>query len=173
MVTKARDVMSSHVKSIEEDASLQEAAAKMLSERISSLIVDPKGQDQPFGIITSKDIISAFANDRDLRETKVGEFANTPLTVITPGVPVAYAARLMKRSNVRHLVVFNGIEIVGVLSNIDVLRALIDSTQEQIRTNVSATSQAAPQVKYTREICSLCGSKIDEYGLCGCGPGGE
>ncbi|HEY5605366.1 MAG TPA: CBS domain-containing protein, partial [Thermoplasmata archaeon] len=40
------------------------------------------------------------------------------------GVPIAYAARLMKRANLRHLAVFNGREIVGVLSAYDFMKAL-------------------------------------------------
>ncbi len=137
MVLKARDVMSRHVIGIRENASLEEAAAKMLSEQISALIVNPEEQEQPYGIITSKDLVNAFADNRDLRKTKVGEVASTPLIVITPGVPVEYAARLMKRSDVRHLAVFNGREVIGILSNIDLLKALAKSKPKRIGVQAS------------------------------------
>ena len=58
--------------------------------------------------------------------------ATSPLVMITSGVPLSYAARLMKRANVRHLAVFNGREIVGVLSASDIVRAIGLLRREEI-----------------------------------------
>jgi CBS domain-containing protein len=54
----------------------------------------------------------------------VRDVATAPLVTVTPGVPVAYAARLMKRANLRHLAVFNGKEVVGILSSFDIAKAI-------------------------------------------------
>lgn len=121
---KTRDVMSKGVKRIEQSAMLVEAARRMVEENVSSLVVIPIAKDEPFGIITSKDIVNALADGCDVKVTKVGEVAATPLVVITPGVPISYAAKMMKRTNMRHLAVFNGREIVGIISNVDILRAI-------------------------------------------------
>ena len=123
-VVKVRDVMSTEVFEISEDATIQAAARRMADAHTNSLIVRPGGKEEPFGIITSTDIVDALAVGTDPTKALVGEIASAPLVTITPGVPIAYAARLMKRTNLRHLAVFNGREIVGVLSAYDFMKAL-------------------------------------------------
>jgi len=123
-IVKVRDAMSTDVLEIEEDANLQAAAKRMADARVNSLIVRPEGKEEPFGIITSTDIVDAIARNQDPATTLVRETAVAPLVVVTPGVPLAYAARLMKRANCRHLAVFNGREIVGILSASDVVKAV-------------------------------------------------
>jgi len=121
---KVRDVMSTEVFEISTDATIQAAARRMADSHANSLIVRPEGKEEPFGIITSTDIVDALAGGADPTTALVGEIATAPLVTITPGVPIEYAARLMKRANLRHLAVFNGREIVGVLSAYDFMKAL-------------------------------------------------
>jgi len=121
---KVRDAMSSEVFEITPDATLQAAAKRMADARVNSLIVRPEQKDEPFGIITSTDIVDAVAEGMNPSVTCVGDVATAPLVTVTPGVPLAYAARLMKRANLRHLAVFNGREVVGVLSNFDIMKAI-------------------------------------------------
>lgn len=120
---RVRDAMTPEVFEISEDATLQAAAKRMADARVNSLIVRPEGKEDPFGIITSTDIVDSLADGLSLEDTRVGQVATAPLVTVTPGVPVGYAARLMKRTNLRHLAVFNGREIVGVLSAFDIARA--------------------------------------------------
>ena len=121
---KVRDAMSTEVFEISEDATLQAAAKRMADARVNSLVVRPEGREEPFGIITSSDVVDALADGRDPSTSLVGEVATAPLVTVTPGVPVAYAARLMRRANLRHLAVFNGREVVGILSSYDIVKAI-------------------------------------------------
>jgi len=121
---RVRDAMSPEVFEIPEDATLQAAAKRMADSRVNSLIVRPEEKEDPYGIITSTDIVDAIADRMDLEVVRVADVATAPLVTVTPGVPLAYAARLMKRANLRHLAVFNGREVVGVLSAYDVMRAV-------------------------------------------------
>jgi len=121
---RVRDVMSTEVFEISEDATLQAAAKRMADARVNSLLVRPEGKEDPFGIITSTDIVDAIADGMDPEEVKVQDVDTSPLVTVTPGVPIAYAARLMKRANLRHLAVFNGREVVGILSAHDIVRAV-------------------------------------------------
>lgn len=127
---KARDVMSKDLREVGEDASVQDAARVMVRDGISSLIVHPAGREEPYGIITTRDVANAFADGMDLAEARVWEVASTPLVVVTPGVPVAYVARLMKKAGLRHIAVFNGREVVGIISNMDVVRAVAHARLE-------------------------------------------
>jgi CBS domain-containing protein len=121
---KVRDIMSTDVREVPEEATLEIAAKRMAEMKVNSLVVRPEGEEEPYGILTSTDIVDAIAEGVEPGKSLVRDVATTPLVVITPGVPLGYAARLMKRVNVRHLAVFNGRDIVGVLSASDIVRAI-------------------------------------------------
>ncbi len=121
---KARDVMSAEVREVPEHETIEVAAKRMAELKVNSLVVRPAGSDDPFGILTSTDIVDAIAEGVEPSKALVRDLATSPLVMITSGVPLSYAARLMKRANVRHLAVFNGREIVGVLSASDIVRAI-------------------------------------------------
>src|SRR3972149_8470808 len=95
-IVTVRDAMSTAALEIEEDANLQAAAKRMADARVNSLIVRPEGKEEPFGIITSTDIVDAIARGQDPTTTFVHEVAAAPLVVVTPGVRLGYAAGLMK-----------------------------------------------------------------------------
>jgi len=99
-------------------------ASKMIEDCVDAFIVSPIEKDEPFGIITQKDIVDAFADERDTGSLTVGEVATKPLFIVSPGMPILYAAKMFKKGRTNHLAVFNGQEIVGIMSYADVLRAL-------------------------------------------------
>jgi len=39
--------------------------------------------------------------------------------------------------------------------------------------HTSIWGKSAEEVVYTDEICSICGSRVDEFGFCACGAGGN
>lgn len=55
-------------------------------------------------------------------------------------MPIEYVARLMDRATVRHVAVFNGREIVGIISHRDVLRAM---TRENLEEAAKEPAKAA------------------------------
>ncbi len=130
---KVRDIMKKDFVKIEKDATLMDAVIKMYENRIGSLIVEPSENREPFGIITGKDIIKAYADDKLLNKIKVGEISSSPLAVVSPGMPIKYAAKLMKKINLKHLAVFNGIDIVGVMSNADIVDAIAAEEKKKRR----------------------------------------
>jgi len=123
---KVRDVMKTEIKVIEREETLWDAAIQMSEYNIGSLIVNPKEKDEPFGIITRKDILKVYAEGVDLRETTVDKIANAPLIIVSPGMPIFYAAKIMTKTNLKHLAVFNGQQIVGIISNTDIIKAVVD-----------------------------------------------
>jgi len=117
-----RDVMTTEIRGISEESDLLTAARMMTQERVNSLVVWPKEKERPYGILTSSDLVDAIAGGVPLDTTTVASVHSTPLVLVTPGVPVRDAARMMKRLNLRHLAVFNGKDIVGVVSSMDLVR---------------------------------------------------
>jgi IMP dehydrogenase len=90
-------------------------------------------QDEPYGILTSSDLVDAIASGRDLEDTKVSGFRTTPIVLVTPGVRAKDAAQMMTRMNLRHLAVFNGKAIVGIVSNFDLVRAAAKDVRAFVR----------------------------------------
>ncbi len=115
--------MSRNLKEADEDTTVEAAAHQMMEGGVSSLIIRPKGKEEPYGIITSKDVVNAVADGLDLSKVRVSEIASSPLVVVSPGVPANYVARLMRKADLRHIAVFNGLTVVGIISNIDIVRA--------------------------------------------------
>jgi len=121
------DLMTKEVKYIQEDASIKETIMRMNIEKVSSFIVERKDDDDAYGIITRKDIITKVVETgRDLEYTKVKDVMNKPLLVISPGLDVKFVARFMKMANIRRAPVFDGEKIVGIVSNTDILNALVE-----------------------------------------------
>jgi isocitrate dehydrogenase len=121
---KVRDVISRGVQTVDPGMTLLTAASTMIEHSVDALIVSALEKDEPFGIITQKDIVDAFADERDTGSLTVGEVSTKPLLIVSPGMPIIYAAKMFRKGRVNHLAVFNGQEIVGIISYADVLRAL-------------------------------------------------
>lgn len=55
---------------------------------------------------------------------KARDLMGKPLLMVSPGLDIRYVVRLMKMANIRRAPVFDGNEIVGILSNTDIIEAL-------------------------------------------------
>jgi len=125
-MTKAKDLMTSDVKYIQGDATIKETIIRMKEEGVSSFIVDRKDHDDAYGIITRKDVVAKVVETgRDLQYTRVEEIMTKPLLMVSPGLDIKYVVRLMKMANIRRAPVFDGKEIMGIISNTDIINALI------------------------------------------------
>src|SRR3989304_10564111 len=75
---KVRDAMSTEVFEISEDATLQSAAKRMADARVNSLIIRPEAKDDPYGIVTSTDIVDAVADGMDPETVRVIDVGPVP-----------------------------------------------------------------------------------------------
>jgi CBS domain-containing protein len=94
-------------------------------------------------VITDRDIITkVVAEGRDPAATRVIELADQR-EVVTIGAddPVDEAVATMKRYGVRRLPVIDGTDLVGMVSQADIARALPDA---QVRDLVGTISSAPP-----------------------------
>ncbi|GJL70358.1 MAG: hypothetical protein NPIRA06_29930 [Nitrospirales bacterium] len=113
-------IMQKKLKTIPEGTSITHAAEKMQTEGIGSLLVERKGV--PVGIITDTAIVhKAVGLKKNLDETKVESLMTSPLPIIQLAQTSHDALDLMGDLGVRHLVVCDGPEIVGLVSARDLL----------------------------------------------------
>jgi len=122
---KAQDVMTKKVVCIDGASSVAEAVRQMKKLKVSSLVVNRRSQADAWGILTRKDVVSeVIAPGKDASQVKVYEVMTKPLIMISPGLALKYCARLMAMAGIRRAPVFDGKEIVGILSNTDIFNAL-------------------------------------------------
>jgi len=118
----ARDVMSSPVIMIDGMATVSEAVDVMKKEGVRALIVERRGLEDAYGIVTQRDIAYAvLAQGEDPDEVKVHEIQSKPLVVVNPDLDVKYVARLMSNFGLsRAPVIFDG-KVQGIVSVSDLV----------------------------------------------------
>ncbi len=122
---KAADVMTKSVMYINGSQSVADAIRLMKEKRVSCLIVNRRSREDAWGMLTRKDVVNKIVDPgKDPHEVKVFEIMTKPLIMVSPGLALKYCARLMNRAGIRRAAVFDGKEIVGLLSNTDIFNAI-------------------------------------------------
>jgi len=136
----AREIMTPGADWLTADTSISEAARRMADEEIGALPVCD-GETRLLGMVTDRDLVTkVMAFGRDPETTTVGEIADQQ-EVVTIGAddPAEEAIKTMKKHRVRRLPVIDGTELVGMVSQGDIARAMPNS---KIGDLVSAISKA-------------------------------
>ncbi len=100
---------------------LRQAAKRMIENRTGASVVMDPALPGP-GVITERDLLRAIAAGQDVDVELVGDHMTGALISAAPGWPLAQAADQMVRHGVRHVLVFEGPDLVGILSMRDVVR---------------------------------------------------
>ena len=105
MTLAISDIMRKKLETIEEMASVQEAAKKMKDKDVSSLlVVDTNGKPQ--GLVTERDLARKVCiNDVHTSTVTNKEIMSSPLITINAASSPSIAADMMLQNNVRHLLV--------------------------------------------------------------------
>ncbi len=153
-----KDVMSSPVVTADENQTTNKIAEAMDKEGLGAVIVTNK-EGKSIGIITERDlVIRVIAKNNKPDEIKAKEIMTTPLVTIEPDATISDAARRMNRLDIRRLGVFYKGNLVGIVSDKDLLGVmpeLIEIMQEHTRIEGSAAAmelEEAPQSGY----CDRC-----------------
>lgn len=141
-MTTAREIMTPGATWCPEDATAADAARKMSDGNIGALPVC--GSDGKLtGVVSDRDLaVKIVAEGRDPSTVKLGELIDGG-EVVTIGADdsVEEAIRTMKDHAVRRLPVIDGTDLVGVVSQADIARAMPDA---KIGDLVGAISSAPP-----------------------------
>jgi len=118
---KVEDVMTKDVITIDETATVKEAADIMDKNGISCLIALRKGR--AIGIITERDLLKRIIVEaKDPEKTKVGKVMSSPLEVVAVGTDLETALRLMFQKKIKKLPVVDKESILGLVSLTDIAR---------------------------------------------------
>ena len=99
------DIMRKKLETINELASVQEAAKKMKDRNVSSLVV-VDGNGKPQGLVTERDLVTKVCiNDVNTSTVINKEIMSSPLITIDSKLSPSVAADMMLQNNVRHILV--------------------------------------------------------------------
>lgn len=112
-------LMTRELSVIGDEASIQEAAQHMQTNRIGSLLVEKGGGY--VGIITETDVVRAVAEQPNLSDLTVQSVMSSPIISIDRKFSPQYARDLMADRRIRHLAVTEEGKIVGIISVRDLL----------------------------------------------------
>lgn len=139
----ARDVMSDGVMSVADDATVLEAAKLLVNAQVSAMpVVDEQGV--MIGIVSEADllerggsagqqgllgqlsdgIVSAGGHVRD-NSRRVTDIMTKPVICVEEDTPLTEVARLMLDTGIKRVPVRRGQSVVGMVSRIDLVRAMI------------------------------------------------
>jgi CBS domain-containing protein len=119
------------VYSIAPEASVFEALEMMAKHNIGALLVMSEGN--MVGIVSERDCIRKVElRGKSSKETQVREIMTSDVITVDCGQPLEECMSLMIERNIRHLPVYDGSELVGLLSVRDVLREVVEVQQTML-----------------------------------------
>jgi CBS domain-containing protein len=142
---KVQELMTPDVITISNDASLKEAARRMIEAGVSGLVVtDEAGTVE--GVITEGDFVKSEAGRRAEKrahllrwftrqdeapsgEQQVGDVMTSDVISLSPEADHVEAARLMQESAIKRVPIISEGRLVGIVSRSDILRAFIRSDE--------------------------------------------
>ncbi|MFE5627626.1 CBS domain-containing protein [Streptomyces virginiae] len=125
-MTTARDIMTPEPECIDAESTVLEAAQKMASLDVGALPIC--GTDHKLkGMLTDRDIVTkVLAAGKDPATCKAGELAQGEAVTIGADDDASEILHTMTEHHVRRLPVIDGHDLVGIVAQADVARALPD-----------------------------------------------
>ncbi len=118
-------VMKKPVARIPATATVAEAIHRMHERGISSILVEPQGPGRPYGIMTKRDVLSkVVAPGKDPEKLRVADLMSSPVITVAASTPLRECSALMLEKDIRRLLVVEGTEIVGIVSDTDIFAAV-------------------------------------------------
>jgi len=118
---EVKDGMSGVVLTVGPGHTLRDAAKKMTERKVGAAVVIDEELPAP-GVLSERDILISLGKGEDPDSEKVGDHFSDTVISAAPDWSLERAAMEMSRRHIRHLVVVEGGEMVGILSMRDIVR---------------------------------------------------
>ncbi|THE66275.1 CBS domain-containing protein [Salinadaptatus halalkaliphilus] len=116
-----RDVLTTEYVGVSESDTVLDTVELMREERASCVLV-VRGSS-PVGIMTEWDVLGVVAEEADPAETTVESVMTTPVITVEPSRSLTDVATTMSREAIRNVVVEIDDELVGVVTQRDIIAA--------------------------------------------------
>jgi signal-transduction protein with cAMP-binding, CBS, and nucleotidyltransferase domain len=118
---QVRDGMSEVSVTVGPSHTLRQAATAMVDRNVGAALVIDDDAPTP-GIVTERDLLLSIGAGEDPDVEPVAGHMTESVICASPDWSLEHAAAEMSRRSVRHLVVFDGGTVVGILSMRDIVR---------------------------------------------------
>jgi CBS domain-containing protein len=128
-----RDVMTRTVVTATPDMSAAEAGKKMVENRVGNIIIVKDGK--PVGIVTESDMVAKVVSKNvKPASIKLEQLMSKPLITTKSSDDIHDAVLMMAQKKIRRLPVIDGDELVGIITDADVIQ--VSSEINQILDNL-------------------------------------
>ncbi|WP_459194032.1 CBS domain-containing protein [Halosimplex sp. J119] len=165
-----QEVMDREFVGVSESDDLRETAALLLEEEVDSAVV-LRGSE-PIGVVTERDALEAFVGAEGERPD-VSDAMTDAVPTVAPGMTIGEAADEMSALATQHVLVSDGSDLLGVLSEHDLMSASpfaptangpTADTRDRAVAGVSAgrgeaATEAGGEGRFTdQSLCEACGA---------------
>jgi signal-transduction protein with cAMP-binding, CBS, and nucleotidyltransferase domain len=126
-----KEFMTKSILSIGSSATAKEAAKKMESSDVGSIIILEK--NIPVGIITERDFALKMVANGLNYDTTVKEIMSSPIISVTSDKPVLEVATLMSKEKKRRIPIIDGTDVRGIITATDLLNIFTLCTEEDMK----------------------------------------
>ena len=134
------DIMSHPVSTVDKNTLVKDVAEVMTSRGIGSVIITQDGT--PKGIVTKRDIIQRLVTKcGDPCQHKAGDIMSSPLITTQKDNGILNAMRKMREKAITQIVVMDGFDMVGIVSERDMIRAVSISSLASFTTLLGKKTQ--------------------------------
>jgi len=162
-MVKVKEVMKKHVVTVGPDMSMSTISKILTNNRIGSVVILEKGK--PIGMITTNDIVTLVARDKDLKKVNAGKYwkdMKKQFITVSPEENILKVTKKMIKTGYKRFPVVENNELKGILSTKEILLVspeMIEILSEKLKASVERV--AKPQQRISG-LCEICGEYSDE-----------
>jgi len=138
---EVREGMSKVVLALGPGHTLRDAATRMTEKGVGAAVVIDEQYPGP-RMISERDILNSLGRGQDPDSECVADHMSDTLITAAPDWSLERAAMEMSRRHIRHLVVVDGSELIGVLSMRDIVRVWTSEGATSAMTSPEAEAEA-------------------------------
>ena len=121
------DIVNKDVKVIDQEQNIFDTSKVMIDNNVGSVVIIDNNQNRnPIGIVTERDvvrIVSTFSL-ADL-EVPIRKLMSYPLITLSQNASVLDAMKLMYERNIRRVIILEGDNLVGIVTEHDIFKLLM------------------------------------------------
>jgi CBS domain-containing protein len=127
-----KDLMKTEVVTVSPLATLREAMAIMSANKVKSLVVERRDENDAYGLISYTAILRTIvAEEGDIDLINVFDVCSKPVISVPPGMDVKYVARLMAKHRLSRLLVLDGDALAGIITMNDIVGEVLAMAERQ------------------------------------------
>ena len=121
-VITVREVMNQRYVRVQGIDTVADAFRNMRATDAQCMIVERRDENDEFGLVLHTDLARRIIGpDRSPQRVRIYEIMSKPVLSVHPGMNIRYASRLFERFHIRVAPVVDAGEVIGVVTDLDIV----------------------------------------------------